>query len=53
MAKETFVLTLPLKVEKWQADILDKRYELLRQTYKYGATEIGTSVHLLRSTERI
>ena len=33
MAKETFVLTLPLKVEKWQADILDKRYELLRQTY--------------------
>ena len=33
MAKEVFVLTLPLKVEKWQADILDKRYELLRQTY--------------------
>lgn len=33
MAKETFVLTLPLKVEKWQADILDKRYELLRQVY--------------------
>ena len=33
MAKEEFVLTLPLKVEKWQADILDKRYELLRQVY--------------------
>ena len=33
MAKENFVLTLPLKVEKWQADILDKRYELLRQVY--------------------
>ncbi len=33
MAKETFVLTLPLKVDKWQADILDKRYELLRQVY--------------------
>ena len=33
MAKEPFVLTLPLKVEKWQADILDKRYELLRQVY--------------------
>ena len=33
MPKENFVLTLPLKVEKWQADILDKRYELLRQTY--------------------
>ena len=26
-------MTLPLKVEKWQADILDKRYELLRQAY--------------------
>ena len=33
MAKENFVLTLPLKVEKWQADIIDKRYELLRQAY--------------------
>ena len=33
MPKEEFVLTLPLKVEKCQADILDKRYELLRQTY--------------------
>lgn len=33
MAKEEFVLTLPLKVEKWQADILDKRYELLRLVY--------------------
>lgn len=33
MAKEEFVLTLPLKVEKWQAVILDKRYELLRQVY--------------------
>ena len=33
MSKENFVLTLPLKVEKWQADILDKRYELLRQVY--------------------
>lgn len=35
MAKETFVLELPLKVEKWQADILDKRYEYLRQIYNY------------------
>ena len=33
MTKENFVLTLPLKVEKWQADILDKRYELLRQVH--------------------
>ena len=33
MAKENFVLTLPLRVNKCQADILDKRYELLRQMY--------------------
>lgn len=33
MAKENFVLTLPLRVEKRHADILDKRYELLRQMY--------------------
>ena len=33
MAQETFVLELPLKAEKWQADILDKRYEYLRQIY--------------------
>lgn len=30
---EEFVLTLPLKVEKWQADILNKRYEHLRRIY--------------------
>ena len=33
MAKENFVLTLPLRVNKCHADILDKRYELLRQMY--------------------
>ena len=33
MAKENFVLTLPLRVDKCQADILDKRYELLRLIY--------------------
>lgn len=33
MAKEEFVLTLPLKVESWQADILNKRYEHLRRIY--------------------
>ena len=33
MPKEEFVLTLPLRVEKRHADILDKRYELLRQMY--------------------
>lgn len=30
---EEFVLTLPLKVEPWQADILNKRYEHLRRIY--------------------
>lgn len=30
---EQFVLTLPLKVETWQADILNKRFEHLRRIY--------------------
>lgn len=30
---EEFVLTLPLKVETWQADILNNRYEHLRHIY--------------------
>lgn len=30
---ETCSMTLPLKVEKWQADRLDKRFELGRQLY--------------------
>ena len=33
--KEVFVLELPLRVEKYQADILNKRYEQLRQLYNY------------------
>jgi hypothetical protein len=33
--KEDFVLELPLQVEKYQADILNKRYEQLRQLYNY------------------
>lgn len=33
--KEVFVLELPLLVEKYQADILNKRYEQLRQLYNY------------------
>lgn len=32
---EKFVLELPLLVEKYQADILNKRYEQLRQLYNY------------------
>ena len=35
MEKENFVLELPLKVEKWQSDILNKRYEYLRQIYNF------------------
>ena len=33
--EEVFVLELPLRVEKYQADILNKRYEQLRQLYNY------------------
>ena len=33
--KEVFVLELPLLVEKYQADILNKRFEQLRQLYNY------------------
>lgn len=36
MEKEVFVIEFPLKVEKWQADILDKRYEHLRKIYNYA-----------------
>lgn len=36
MEKEMFVIEFPLKVEKWQADILDKRYEHLRKIYNYA-----------------
>ncbi len=32
---EVFVLELPLQVEKYQADILNKRYEQLRELYNY------------------
>ena len=33
--EEVYVLELPLQVEKYQADILNKRYEQLRQLYNY------------------
>ena len=36
MEKELFILELPLKVEKWQEDLLNKRYEYLRQIYNYA-----------------
>ena len=32
---EVFVLELPLQVEEYQEDILDKRFEQLRQLYNY------------------
>lgn len=35
MDKEVFVIEFPLIVEKWQADILNKRYEHLRTLYNY------------------
>lgn len=31
-----FVLELPLKVESWQADILNVRFELMRRLYNYA-----------------
>lgn len=40
MEKENFVVELPLKVEKWQADLLDKRYELLRGIYNYVQSKL-------------
>lgn len=33
---EVFILELPLQVEKYQADILTKRFEQLRQLYNYA-----------------
>lgn len=35
-----FVLTLPLQVEQWQADILNKRYEYLRAIYNYAQNKL-------------
>lgn len=40
MAKEVFVIEFPLKVEKWQADILNKRYEHLRSLYNYVQSKL-------------
>ena len=40
MAKEVFVIEFPLKVEKWQADILNKRYEHLRRLYNYVQSKL-------------
>ena len=40
MAQEVFVIEFPLKVEKWQADILDKRYEHLRRIYNYAQDKL-------------
>lgn len=35
-----FVLELPLIVEKWQSDQLDKRYELLRRLYNFAQRKL-------------
>jgi len=50
MEKEIFVLEMPLKVEKWQAVILNKRYEYLRQIYNYVQ---GKLLHQFRYFEQI
>lgn len=33
MATPSYVLTLPLKTEKWQEDVLSKRFEIGRKLY--------------------
>ena len=38
--EEKFVLELPLKVEKWESDLLNKRYEYLRQIYNYAQSKL-------------
>ena len=40
MEKEMFVVELPLKVEKWQSDVLNKRYELLAKIYNYAQKKL-------------
>lgn len=35
-----YVLTLPLKTEKWQEDILDKRLNIARLIYNVSLNEI-------------
>lgn len=37
---ENFVVELPLKAEKWQADLLNKRYELLCGIYNYVQSKL-------------
>lgn len=39
-ATPNYVITYPLKVEKWQADIIDQRLELLRQIYNYAISHL-------------
>lgn len=50
MKNEIFVLEMPLKVEKWQADILNKRYEYLRQIYNFVQ---GKLLHQFRYFEQM
>ena len=51
MAKEVFVIEFPLKVEKWQADILDKRYEHLRRIYNYAQGKLLRQYVYLAQTD--
>ena len=38
--KKMFVVELPLKVEKWQSDVLNKRYELIAKIYNYAQKKL-------------
>ena len=46
---DTCCLTLPLKLEKWQSDRLEKRFEIGRQIYN---TIVHAELKKLRKLER-
>lgn len=48
---DIFVLELPLSVEKWQSDLLDRRYEYLRQIYNYAQRKLIRQYIYLVQTE--
>ncbi|WP_459566523.1 hypothetical protein [Clostridium sporogenes] len=43
-----YVLTLPLKTEKWQEDILEKRLNIARQIYNACLGEIFSRYRLMK-----
>ena len=48
---ETFVVTFKLKTEKWQEDILDKRFEFLRRMYNYAQHFLLGQYNNLKNSE--